>query len=190
MRFVLPLLLAGALAEEMTSVKVDVYEGPTECEDVERVKDGDMLSMHYTGKIDETSSTGVRNKQFDSSRKRDDTFKFVIGMGEVIKGWDQGLLGLCKGAKATLVVPPELGYGNEYQGGPIPGGATLHFDVEVMEIGTAPPPRDIFSELDVDRSGDLTVEEILAHYKGVPGFKGELPKGLMEQEDKDGDGKV
>eukprot|EP01044_Picomonas_judraskeda_P045182 COSAG03_NODE_24613_length_271_cov_0.604651_1_plen_60_part_01 len=60
--------------------------------------------MHYTGTIDQTSATGEKGKQFDSSRTRGSTFDFVIGSGQVIPGWDQGLLGLCVGAKATLVI--------------------------------------------------------------------------------------
>jgi hypothetical protein len=55
--------------------------------------------MHYTGTIDESSETGEKGLQFDSSRGREDTFDFQIGQGMVIQGWDQGILGLCKGAK-------------------------------------------------------------------------------------------
>ena len=55
----------------------------------------------------------------------------------VIKGWDEGIVGLCKGAKAILVIPPEMGYGASGAGADIPGGATLNFDVEVVDIGEA-----------------------------------------------------
>merc|ERR1712185_751036 len=96
-----------------------------------------------------------------------------------------GLMGLCKGAKATLVIPPELGYGTNGGGALIPGGATLHFDVEVVEIGVKPPPPNVFAQLDVDKDGYLTVEEMLKHFEQYDDFKGELPPGLMEQEDKD-----
>eukprot|EP00957_Ditylum_brightwellii_P078770 5989411-Ditylum_brightwellii.AAC.1 len=92
--------------------------------------------MHYTGKIDESSETGEKGSVFDSSRDRGQPFEFQIGAGRVIAGWDQGLLGLCKGAKANLVIPPEFGYGEHGAGGVIPGGATLHFDVEVLGIST------------------------------------------------------
>ena len=112
-----------------TELKVTVYEGPTECEDAEKVSSGNHLSMHYTGTIDESSETGTKGKEFDSSRGRGQTFDFQVGIGKVIKGWDDGLVGLCKGAKATIVIPPELGYGESGAGGDIPGGATLNFDV-------------------------------------------------------------
>ena len=184
----LALVIAGASGSE-SGLVVNVYEGPTECGDVERVKGGDLLHMHYTGSIDQSSATGVRGKVFDSSRNKGRTFDFTIGQGQVIRGWDEGIVGLCEGAKATLVVPPEMGYGPKGMG-IIPGGATLHFDIEVVSIGKAPPPRNVFAELDVDKSGDLTVEEMLEHFKQYSDFKGELPPGLMENEDKDKDGKI
>ena len=59
-----------------------------------------------------------------------------------------------------------------------------------MAIGTKPPPRNVFSDLDVDKSGDLTVEEMLKHFEHYEDFKGELPPGLMEQEDKDKNGRI
>ena len=83
--------------------------GPTECD--EKTAPGHHLSMHYTGTIDESSETGVAGTQFDSSIPRGKTFDFPLGGGRVIRGWDEGLVGLCKGAKATLVIPPEMGYG-------------------------------------------------------------------------------
>jgi len=82
---VIAALAAPALAA--TELKVDVYEGPTECADEDKVKAGSYLEMHYTGTIDESSETGEKGKQFDSSRTRGQTFDFQIGQGMVIKGW-------------------------------------------------------------------------------------------------------
>ena len=82
------ILAAVTLAIPATPLKVDVYEGPTECSDEEKVAAGKFLSMHYTGTIDESSETGEKGKQFDSSRTRGETFDFAIGVGQVIKGWD------------------------------------------------------------------------------------------------------
>jgi hypothetical protein len=75
-----------ALVSAVDSLKVTVYDGPTECADSEKVKNGDYLNMHYTGTIDESSETGEKGSKFDSSRDRGQTFDFQIGQGRVIKG--------------------------------------------------------------------------------------------------------
>ena len=167
--------------------QVKQYDGPTECEDSDKVKVGDQLGMHYTGTIDASSKAGEPGKQFDSSRGRG-VFDTKIGVGQVIPGWDQGLIGLCKGAKATLVIPPELGYGDSGAGAAIPGGATLNFDVEVMSVSEGPPEPNLFKDLDVDEDCKLTPDEILAHFKRQG--QDELPDGLLDNEDKNKDGFV
>lgn len=179
------LAAAFTAAEEL---KVNVYEGPTDCDEAEKVKVGSQLTMHYTLTIDESSKTGEPGMQCDSSRERD-VLAVTIGVGQVIQGWDQGLIGLCEGAKAILVVPPELGYGSHGAGDVIPGGATLNFDVEVVSVSEAPAQSDLFAELDVDDDGLLTPEEILVHFRQEDP-KAELPPGLMEREDKNEDGVV
>merc|ERR1719506_3616145 len=121
--------------------------------------------MHYTGTIDQSSKTGEKGKQFDSSRPRGQTFDFKLGAGQVIRGWDEGLLNLCKGAKATLVISPDYGYGASGAGGDIPGGATLNFDVEVVDIGEAPAPPNLFKDIDEDKDAKLSEDEIRAWFK-------------------------
>ncbi|NP_001085559.1 FKBP prolyl isomerase 2 S homeolog precursor [Xenopus laevis] len=88
---------------------------------------GDTLHMHYTGKLEDGT-------EFDSSIPRNQPFTFTLGTGQVIKGWDQGLLGMCEGEKRKLVIPSELGYGDRGAPPKIPGGATLIFEVELMKI--------------------------------------------------------
>ncbi|XP_053224033.1 peptidyl-prolyl cis-trans isomerase FKBP2-like isoform X2 [Podarcis raffonei] len=88
---------------------------------------GDVLHMHYTGKLEDGT-------EFDSSLTRDQPFIFSLGTGQVIKGWDQGLLGMCEGEKRKLVIPSELGYGDRGAPPKIPGGATLIFEVELLKI--------------------------------------------------------
>ena len=73
-------------------------------------------------------------KQFDSSIGRGEPFAFTLGAGEVIKGWDSGLRGMCVGEKRKLVIPASLGYGDAGAGDDIPGGATLQFEVELLDI--------------------------------------------------------
>lgn len=89
--------------------------------------EGEMVTVHYTGKL-------TNGKVFDSSVKRGDPFSFVIGVGQVIKGWDEGLLDMKPGGKRTLIIPPDLGYGSRGAGGVIPPDATLIFEVELLSI--------------------------------------------------------
>lgn len=88
---------------------------------------GDTLSMHYTGKLEDGT-------EFDSSIPRGQPFSFTLGTGQVIKGWDQGLLGMCEGEKRKLSIPPDMGYGDRGAPPKIPGGATLIFEVELLQI--------------------------------------------------------
>lgn len=90
-----------------------------------------------------------------------------------------------------MVIPPEMGYGEQGAGGDIPGGATLNFDVEVIEIMEgAPPPPNFFSMIDTDEDGALSKEEIEAYFLNMEGGGGPVPDGLWEREDTDKDGKI
>merc|ERR1719203_125328 len=184
--------LGGTAASDL---KVDVYEGPTECEDEHKVSIGNSLKMHYTGTIDQTSETGEKGKKFDSSRDRGQPFDVVIGTGQVIKGWDEGIVGLCLGAKANLVIPPEMGYGAGGAGDDIPGGATLHFDVEVLEIAEGPPEQNIFKEIDTDSDGKISKEEVSAYFKAqhksdATDVPDDMWAELWEREDANKDGHI
>jgi FKBP-type peptidyl-prolyl cis-trans isomerase len=87
---------------------------------------GDTITVNYTGRF-------TNGQVFDSSIPRGQPFVFVLGAGQVIPGWDQGVVGMKVGGQRTLTVPPELGYGpNDY--GAIPGNSTLIFDIQLLDV--------------------------------------------------------
>jgi FKBP-type peptidyl-prolyl cis-trans isomerase len=89
---------------------------------------GSQVSVHYTGWL-------TSGEKFDSSVDHGQPFSFPLGAGQVIKGWDEGVVGMKVGGKRQLRVPPELGYGARGAGGVIPPNATLIFDVELLDVG-------------------------------------------------------
>ena len=95
---------------------------------------GQIAVVQYTGWLYEAGAADHKGKQFDSSLTRREPFKFPLDTGSVIKGWDQGVIGMKVGESRRLVIPPELAYGDAGAGGVIPPGATLVFDVELVGI--------------------------------------------------------
>eukprot|EP01105_Mastigella_eilhardi_P000365 TRINITY_DN1045_c0_g1_i1.p2 TRINITY_DN1045_c0_g1~~TRINITY_DN1045_c0_g1_i1.p2 ORF type:complete len:150 (-),score=48.07 TRINITY_DN1045_c0_g1_i1:48-476(-) len=129
------LAFAAMASCEEDKLEIKTVYTPEKCE--VKSTNGDTLKMHYTGTL---KSDGT---QFDSSINRG-PFKFQLGAGRVIKGWDQGLTGMCVGEKRQLVIPPHLGYGARGAGGVIPPNAWLVFDVELLEIvGKSPKHREV-----------------------------------------------
>jgi len=95
---------------------------------------GDYASVHYTGWLYDENAPDRRGTKFDSSVDRGQPFQFTLGEGRVIRGWDEGVVGMIIGEKRELKIAPELGYGNRGAGAVIPPGATLLFEVELLGL--------------------------------------------------------
>jgi FKBP-type peptidyl-prolyl cis-trans isomerase FkpA len=95
---------------------------------------GKPVVVHYTGWLYDASKPDRKGAKFDSSRDRQVPFGFFLGAGKVIKGWDEGVVGMKVGGQRTLVIPPGMAYGDRAMGNVIPANSTLIFDVELIEV--------------------------------------------------------
>ena len=118
---VLVLAMSASRAEYLEVEDITVGVG-------QAAQSGDTISVHYTGWL-------ASGKKFDSSRDRGIPFSFRLGSGQVIQGWDRGLIGMQVGGVRRLTIPPDQGYGNrDVGGGLIPPNSTLIFEVELLSI--------------------------------------------------------
>lgn len=141
------------VASEEGELKIDVLKTVEDDKCTRKSKRLDMLSMHYVGTLEDGT-------KFDSSADHGQPFSFQLGIGQVIKGWDQGLLDMCIGEKRKLTIPSHLGYGDQGAGEKIPPKATLIFEVELLDVQDGPKPENIFKKIDTDEDNKLSREEI------------------------------
>jgi FKBP-type peptidyl-prolyl cis-trans isomerase len=100
----------------------------------EEARAGQNVTVHYTGWLFDPAAPQNRGAKFDSSKDRNDPFRFSLGAGMVIRGWDDGVQGMKVGGTRILTIPPHLGYGPRGAGGVIPPNATLVFEVELLGV--------------------------------------------------------
>jgi FKBP-type peptidyl-prolyl cis-trans isomerase len=94
------------------------------------VSSGNRATVSYTGWLHDAAKAEAKGTQFDTSP----SYTFTVGVGQVIKGWDQGVPGMRVGGRRRLVLPPELGYGSSGSGSAIPPNATLVFDIVLLSV--------------------------------------------------------
>lgn len=135
------LITCSAMADPLTPAQngsVMTLSGMTMTDSVKgkgpAAKRGNIVVVHYTGWLYDPTAPGSKGQKFDSSVDRGEPFSFMLGAGRVIRGWDEGLVGMTVGSKRTLVIPPDMAYGSRGAGNVIPPNATLVFDVELLEL--------------------------------------------------------
>jgi FK506-binding protein 14 len=191
----------SCLALASSDVKVIVYDGPTECSNEKGNKGGggdeyptkvepDMIvGLHFTVTIDESSPDprDIIGRKIESSRDVGIAPSFAVGRGKVVSGLDRGLIGLCKGSYAYIVVPPHMAYGRAGKPEQGVGAETvLRYDVEILDIRPAVP--NDFVKIDANTDWEISFDEARMYFERL-GQEVNLDK-LWEDEDKDADGYI
>ncbi|KAK7692507.1 hypothetical protein QCA50_004134 [Cerrena zonata] len=120
--------VVSAQEEPPTELQIDVTHKPEDCPVT--AQKGDSIKVHYTGTL---FSNG---NKFDSSYDRNQPLPLTLGVGQVIRGWDEGLIGMCQGEKRVLTIPSNMAYGSRGAGGVIPPNAALVFETELVELNS------------------------------------------------------
>nr|XP_019955313.1 PREDICTED: peptidyl-prolyl cis-trans isomerase FKBP7-like [Paralichthys olivaceus] len=181
-----------AAAELDTEVKTEVLFKPEQC--TQRSKRGDLVNVHYDGFLAQDGS------QFYCSRsdKTGHPQWFVLGIGQVIKGLDIGMMDMCPGEKRKITVPPALAFGEKGKD-PVPPNATVVFEVEVYSVSRGPRSMEAFGEMDHDKDKSLTKAEVKEHLKlsyekgGKPrddAFYEKIMADIFQKSDQDKDGLI
>lgn len=162
---------------------------PKDC--ARKSKRYDNVKVHYIGFLAENG------EEFDNSYKRSEPQEFQLGTGSVIRGWDDGLTGMCAGEKRKLIVPPKKAYGSDSGDERIPANAGLVFEVEMLSVADGELPPNVFKQLDTNNDGLVSKEEALDYLQRKASLHNEevtdethmkFVNQIFEAEDKDGDG--
>lgn len=173
MGFALLAFVSSFVRADVEELEIEVLHKPDSCE--RKSKKGDMMSMHYKGTLEDGT-------EFDSSLQRSEPFTFQLGIGQVIKGWDQGLLDMCPLEKRRLTIPPNLGYGEAGAGDRIPAKATLIFEVECLEIKDGPAPVNLFKKIDADGDNQISRDEISGYLNKEVAKEGKVGEAVNADE--------
>uniref|UniRef100_A0A8C6T593 peptidylprolyl isomerase n=1 Tax=Neogobius melanostomus TaxID=47308 RepID=A0A8C6T593_9GOBI len=152
-----PLLLLLVGAAEEPEVSVTVKHRPFICH--RKSKRGDLLLVHQEGYFQ--NGTKFYSSRTDGDK---DAVWFTLGIGQVIRGWDRGLLDMCAGERRKLIIPPELAYGKEGTG-KIPPESTLTFLIELLDIKNGPRSHESFQEMDLNDDWRLSRREVKEYLK-------------------------
>lgn len=125
---------ANAMKREKTASGLEFEIMSSAKDDARKPEKGNIVTVHYTGWLADDKGNPRMDSKFDSSVDRGTPFQFVIGRGQVIKGWDEGVMLMKVGEKRRLILPASIAYGAHGAGGKIPPHATLVFDVELLDI--------------------------------------------------------
>jgi hypothetical protein len=155
----LPLTLLSLASIALVSAQGLGIEVTKAVDCTRKTENGDKISVNYRGTLDSDGS------EFDSSYNRGVPFEFTLGNGNVIQGWEQGLLGMCIGEGRKLTIPPSMGYG-QVANGPIPAGSTLIFETELMGIAgvekepVSAPPRPTVGHIGTPIETDVVTSDV------------------------------
>ncbi|CAC5377010.1 FKBP14 [Mytilus coruscus] len=179
--------------EKKPDLKIEVVSVPEKgCDkDSRKSQRLDILSMKYTGFLE-------NGTKFESTDDHNQEFSFQLGVGQVIQGWERGMLDMCVGEKRKLTVPPHLAYGDIGAGERIPPASTLIFECELVKIDDGPKPTNVFNEIDADKDGFITRKEVSAFLikhseEKIEAASEEHQKvldNIFLHEDKDKDGQI
>ncbi|KAJ8320760.1 hypothetical protein KUTeg_002347 [Tegillarca granosa] len=179
----------------LPKLKVEVLKEPLgSCE--RKSKKSDLITLHYVGYFE-------NGTKFDSSVDKQEAkpFSFQLGIGQVIKGWEQGLLDMCVGERRKLFVPSHLAYGGHGSGDIIPPNANLIFETELVQVVDGPKVPNVFKMIDINSDSHLSIDEMAMYLtrqamgNGIPvdlaaKQNQKILQDLFKYEDKDKDGKI